>query len=358
MKPPVLLILFNRPDLTEELFSIIEKNCGHRKIYIAIDGPRQNNDSDSKLCAEVVRLANNFASQHKDHCRLLIQPKNLGCGNGVKAAIDWFFENEEAGIILEDDCHPNADFFWVLDDLLERYRSNESIFMVSGTCFLPNGLYHSADYFLSKYAQIWGWGTWRRVWKNYQFVLDDKYQIELQHMIKQTCLDYPERLYWLNQLSRLRASNPPFTWDYQLQFMAWKNGQKSLIPSKNLVINKGFTKNATNTITNENKKNLFLKSSYDQILSNKIHCDLSYNADHDKIIFWFCILCGDINRFRQIINESDCYFDLETDYSCEKKRKQEEVDILQAKIDWMENSLSWKLTRPLRQLLSSFTNRR
>lgn len=352
MKSAILLILFNRPDLTEELFSIIEKNCEHRNIYIAIDGPRQNNESDNKLCSEVVRLSHNFASQHKDHCQLLVQKNNLGCGLGVKTAIDWLFENEEMGIILEDDCHPCNDFFLVLDDMLERYKSNESIFMVSGTCFLPNGLYHSADYFLSKYAQIWGWGTWRRVWKYYQFVLDDN-MTDLQYIIEKTCSDYPERLYWLNQLIRLRASYPPFTWDYQMQFMAWKNGQKSLIPSRNFVTNKGFRENATNTINNENT---FLKTSFDKLISSQPQCDLIYNADNDKIIFWFCILCGDINRFRQIINESDCYFQLET--NCADRRLIDEIYILSNKIDWMEKSLSWKLTSPLRKLLSFVTNRR
>ncbi len=40
----------------------------------------------------------------------------------MKAAIDWFFENEEAGIILEDDCHPSQDFFRFQDEMLDRYR--------------------------------------------------------------------------------------------------------------------------------------------------------------------------------------------------------------------------------------------
>jgi homospermidine synthase len=37
--------------------------------------------------------------------------KNPGCKYAVSSAITWFFENEENGIILEDDCLPNQSFF-------------------------------------------------------------------------------------------------------------------------------------------------------------------------------------------------------------------------------------------------------
>jgi hypothetical protein len=353
MNSPILLILFNRPDLTEGLLDIVRGQNG-RKIYISADGPRLNNTEDKQLCAEVQKMARDFADDYDGECRFQFQTANLGCALGVKTAIDWFFENEEEGMILEDDCHPSNDFFWVLDDMLERFRPNESIFMVSGTSFIPSGLSHSCDFFLSKYSQIWGWGTWRRVWKNYELLLDHEQQNELQHIIEQSCSDYPERFYWLAQLRRLYASPMPHTWDYQLQFMAWKNNQKSLISSQNLVLNKGFCKNVTHTIANNNS---FLKSSYDKMLSRKIQCDLSYNSNIDKNIFWFCILNGCVNRFRQIVNDSDFFFQLGTDYSCEKNRNLEDIKILKTKIDWMEKSLSWKLTSPLRKILSYILKR-
>ena len=46
--------------------------------------------------------------------KTLFRDKNLGCKYAVSSAIDWFFENEEMGIILEDDCLPSQSFFWYL----------------------------------------------------------------------------------------------------------------------------------------------------------------------------------------------------------------------------------------------------
>ena len=34
--------------------------------------------------------------------------------HAVSGALDWFFEQEEEGIILEDDCLPSQSFFRVL----------------------------------------------------------------------------------------------------------------------------------------------------------------------------------------------------------------------------------------------------
>jgi hypothetical protein len=349
MKSPILVILFNRADLTEELFSIIDRHANHRNIYIAIDGPRNSNELDAKLCSQVVKIASDFAQKHGKNCQLLIQPKNLGCGLGVKSAIDWFFKYEERGIILEDDCHPCDEFFRILDDMLERFRANESIFMVSGTSFLPSGLSYSCDFFLSKYSQIWGWGTWRRVWKNYQFLFDNNQKNDFRHIIEQSCSDFPERFYWLQQLDRLCANFPPFTWDYQLQFMAWKNSQKSLIPSNNLVLNHGHRNDSSNT----NNTNIKIANfTFPNLFSQELRCNLSYEPEIDRVIFWFSILLGDLNRFRELINNADLFYNINT-----ISYLKHENEYLKSEKFWMEKSLSWKLTSPLRKILSYILKR-
>jgi hypothetical protein len=349
MRSPILIILFNRPDLTKELFLIIEKHCDQRNIYIAIDGPRHSNELDAKLCFQVVKIASDFAQKHGKNCQLLIKPKNLGCGLGVKSAIDWFFENEEKGIILEDDCHPCNEFFRVLDEMLERFKHNQSISMVSGTSFIPAGLSYSFDFFLSKYSQIWGWGTWRRVWENYVFEFDENQKTDFQNIIWRSCLEFPERYYWLQRLDQLCANFPPYTWDYQFQFMAWKNSQKSLISSKNLVLNHGHRNDSTNT----NIANIkFAKSTFGGHFFQEIRSNLAYEPEIDEIIFWFSILHGDINRFRELINNSDMFY---------KTNKNsyliQEIEYLKSEKYWMEKSLSWKLTAPLRKILSYILKR-
>ena len=50
--------------------------------------------------------------------------ENQGCKLAVTRGIDWFFDNEDEGIILEDDCLPNIYFYEFCKVLLEKYRND------------------------------------------------------------------------------------------------------------------------------------------------------------------------------------------------------------------------------------------
>jgi hypothetical protein len=67
--------------------------------------------------------------------RTLFSKYNLGCKIAVSHGIKWFFENEEEGIILEDDCLPHLDFFLFCEKLLEKYRNDERILTITGDNF-------------------------------------------------------------------------------------------------------------------------------------------------------------------------------------------------------------------------------
>ena len=109
---PLLFLVYNRPKITERVFSQIEK-AQPKKLYIAADGPKDQND---KKKTDKTRLMFNRIDWSCD-LKKLYRDQNLGCKNSVKNAIDWFFENEEHGIILEDDCYPNETAFKFFNDL-------------------------------------------------------------------------------------------------------------------------------------------------------------------------------------------------------------------------------------------------
>ena len=127
---PVLLLAFNRPNCTQKIFDAI-REAKPENLYIAVDGPRKHNTEDLSLCKKV----RSIATQVDWPCNLstLIQEENLGCRMGVYKAISWFFENEEAGIILEDDCLPDISFFYFCQDTLYKYKSYPEIGIILGT---------------------------------------------------------------------------------------------------------------------------------------------------------------------------------------------------------------------------------
>ena len=116
IKSAVLFIIFNRPDTTKKVFDQIKAGKPGR-LYIAADGPRMNRPGEEVLCRQTREIINDV--DWPCEVKTLFRQTNQGCKEAVSSAIAWFFENEEEGIILEDDCLPNNSFFRFCDTLLE-----------------------------------------------------------------------------------------------------------------------------------------------------------------------------------------------------------------------------------------------
>lgn len=132
MNTPILFIIFNRPDTTEKVFEVIRRQKPQR-LYIAADGPRKHRLGEDKTCMET----RSIVAQVDWDCdvKTLFRDENLGCGKAVSSAIDWFFQNEEMGIILEDDCLPSDSFFNFCETALEKYKNDVNVYTISGNNF-------------------------------------------------------------------------------------------------------------------------------------------------------------------------------------------------------------------------------
>lgn len=72
------------------------------------------------------------------------------CFRFTKGAINWFFENEESGIILEDDSMPCTAFFDFSAKMLYKYRSNQKVWMIGGSNYAENFNPNNESYHFSK----------------------------------------------------------------------------------------------------------------------------------------------------------------------------------------------------------------
>jgi hypothetical protein len=240
--PAVLLLAFNRPDPTRRVLDTL-RMARVPRLYFATDAPRAERPQDGPRNAEVRALVGEV--DWPCELRTLFRPEHLGLKAAVSSAIDWFFEHETEGVILEDDCLPIASFFPFCEELLARYRDDPRVAQVSGSNFIPSP--STDSYWATKYADIWGWATWRRAWR-------------LRDM---TMSGWPA---WRNSggLQRLPGSTPGFvhywtrifdatyrgdisTWDYPWLFNCWSRGAISLAPASPQVRNIGFEADATHT---------------------------------------------------------------------------------------------------------------
>jgi hypothetical protein len=242
---PVLFLVFNRLDTTRKVFEAI-RQAKPPRLYIACDGPRVERNSES----EIVQAVRDYLMSQIDwdcEVRTLFREENLGCRVAVSSAIDWFFEHEEEGIILEDDCLPDPTFFSYVEELLERYREDIRVTAIAGTHFHGDAHKPPHSYFFSRYAHCWGWGSWRRAWQHYD--RDMKEWKTLRNngwLLRISDNSYDFMNSWTHVLDSAFEQKIS-TWDYQWLFACWIQNGLTILPAKNLVRNIGFTKEATHT---------------------------------------------------------------------------------------------------------------
>lgn len=234
LKTPVLLLIFNRPFQTMRVFEQIKAQQPTR-LFIAADGPRSGKPGEDTLC-ETTRNEVMSAIDWPCEVKTLFRQENLGCGKAVSRALNWFFEQVEEGIILEDDCIPDPTFFSFCTAMLDKYRQDDRVMHIAGSNYQMGNQRGEASYYFSRFAHIWGWSTWRRAWQHYDFTLERYKHASKKGMNRQFLID-------IENIHTKRID----TWDIQWFMSVWFNHGYAIIPNTNLITNIGYGKEATHT---------------------------------------------------------------------------------------------------------------
>ena len=272
---PVLFLIFNRPNITAEVLNAIRK-VKPTRLYVAADGPRLNKSGEQELCEktrEVLQLID-------WDCKLktLFRENNLGCKVAVSDAISWFFENEEMGIILEDDCLPHKSFFPFCAELLYKYKLDERIMLIGGHNFLANDNKISESYYFSQYPNIWGWASWRRAWSLYDrelIGLDNFYNNKLS-----LCFLSSSQRSDIKKHLNLVRENKLNTWDFQWQYSILNADSFAITPKKNMLINLGFRNHSTHEFLIDSRKEIAIQELTPFPLNHPEIVEVNYNADY------------------------------------------------------------------------------
>jgi hypothetical protein len=243
LQTAVLFLVFNRPETTAQVFEAI-RQAKPPRLYVAADGPRIGREGEADRVAKVREIAT--AVDWPCELKTLFREKNLGCKYAVSDAITWFFEQEEQGIILEDDCLPSQSFFWFCEILLNKYKHDTRLGMISGTKSCNAEFEGKSYYSFSRLVQIWGWATWRRAWQGYDVDIKNWKEFESLRGLKNTGLS-PHICSYLAEVFEKTHQNKINTWDYQWSYKCITEGLLTIFPKKNLILNIGFGPDATHT---------------------------------------------------------------------------------------------------------------
>lgn len=243
-KTPILLLTFNRPDTTKKVFDAIRK-AKPKKLYVATDGPRSGKAGEEAKVQDAHTIAT--CIDWECEVKTLLRDRNLGCKKAVSGAISWFFEHENEGIILEDDCVPDLSFFSFCQDLLSRYRRDTRVMMISGNNFQYDKKRTEYSYYFSRYPHCWGWATWKRAWKYWDGDLAIWPEIKATGFLNDIAAGNEVFVtYWGKIFDKCYAGKID-SWAYPWTYSCWIQSGLTILPNENLVSNIGFGEEATHT---------------------------------------------------------------------------------------------------------------
>ncbi|MGB5896286.1 MAG: hypothetical protein WBG58_19075 [Ignavibacteriaceae bacterium] len=243
---PVALLIFNRPDTTKKVFEEIRK-AEPERLFVIADGPRNNVERDNDLC----KLTREITENIDWDCKVTrdYSVENYGLRKRVSGGLTRMFKSVDEAIILEDDCVPHQSFFPFCQELLERYRDERKVMMISGNNFLGKLGQKECSYHFSAFNLIWGWATWKRAWNLYDDEMNDWNDLKEGDFLNNILQDDVSVKYYRTIFQEVYEDKIN-SWAYRWLYSMFREDGLSIVPSNNLVTNIGFGTEATNAKSN------------------------------------------------------------------------------------------------------------
>jgi hypothetical protein len=267
---PVLITAFLR---VEKTLTLLERLAllGVKNIYISIDKGR-----DAREC-ELQRLflkrIKDFSEKYQIDLKIRVQTKNQGLAVSVIAAVDWLFESEDFGVILEDDLDPSHEFLVFCSENKKYLDSSSPCLLISGNSFNESNDILYPSYIA--YPLIWGWATTRQKWQ----IMKD--EITIKNYFSWRALLSPSKIgFFLTGLIRARKGSID-SWAVPLAARMYFGQYTCLIPPTNLVANSGDDEISTHSNSNDWTLNHPIRISKNALYSAQTS---RFSSVHNKFV--------------------------------------------------------------------------
>lgn len=165
MTAPIALFVYNRLKHTQLTAQALQQNdfAERSDLFIFADGPKS--DKVRNQVNEVrayLKTITGFKS-----VTITEREKNFGLANSIISGVTHLVEKFGKVIVLEDDLVTSLYFLKYMNDALELYANEERVVSVHGYVY-PTKATLPETFFL-RGADCWGWATWDRGWKLFDF---------------------------------------------------------------------------------------------------------------------------------------------------------------------------------------------
>lgn len=230
VETPVLFITFVRPEYARQSWDAI-KAAKPKKLYFYSNKGRAEKNGEVERNNEIRSYINEIDWDCDLHT--FFRDECVDIYTSLWGAMDWLFDNEEQGIVLEEDCVASPTFFTYCDNMLKLYKDNPKVSIISGNNRMPQNNPHGVDCFLSRFGDIYGWASWSDRWHS----LDKKMRLWPKNRLKMLryfgFISGIWYIVWWERMYRiLNRFNP---WDSIFIYNNMMKGSYALVPVGNLV---------------------------------------------------------------------------------------------------------------------------
>ena len=252
-RPPIALMVYNRPSHTKLTLDALINNIGADKSYLFVfsDGPK--NQSDIQAVNEVRALVKNYSDNFKQF-EIVERESNIGLAQSVISGVTDIVNQFGTVIVLEDDIVSSRNMLNYFQATLDFYENTELVYSISAYSNpkhrfeVPN--YYNYDAYFIPRMMCWGWATWADRWKNANWRVDDFAEfLRSEDQLK----DYRKAI-GSDSLQTLKANvaGVKDVWACRWVYTHFKNNSVCLCPVKSLVNNIGLDGSGSNCGVDKN----------------------------------------------------------------------------------------------------------
>lgn len=237
---PVVVFAYRRPDHLRNTLTSLMRCEGFEQspIIVYCDGARDANETDSVMATR--ELARSMLGDRSEYH---FSEVNLGLSRSVIAGVSDVTGRFGRAIVVEDDLELSPSFLIFMNQALDRYAHDESIFQVSGYMFDVPELKAAPSALFLPFTVSWGWATWKRAWDQFDPQAKGWEALHTNRVLRQRfdldgTYDYATML--MRQMAGLRDS-----WAVRWYWTVFKANGLVLFPPVSLVRNTGFDGSGT-----------------------------------------------------------------------------------------------------------------
>ena len=279
---PIILFVYARPEHTRKMIEALAKNtlAKESEVYIFSDNAKKSKDNEK--VKEVREYINTIPKKDYFKKVTIIEAKeNKGLANSVIDGVTEIINEKERAIVVEDDLISSKFFLEYMNNALEFYSKDESIWSISGYN-LPIEIPKEYEYdvYLGYRGCSWGWATWKDRWNTVDWEVKDYKKFKHSYVErKKINRGGPDMAQMLDAQMKGLCDSWALRWCYEQS----KQNKYTIYPVKSLIQNCGLDGTGTHSGINNSfdvelnqtlptlKRNLVINKKISKSFYNKFN---------------------------------------------------------------------------------------